>query len=71
MSCPSYKDLSPYLDDELDSLKAKEIKEHVKTCEFCREELSRMLQIRDSLRQEADSTKAPKRLKKKILDETR
>ena len=71
MSCSFREYLSPYSDGELDTLKAKEIKEHLETCGLCREELNFMLQIRDSLQQRAASTKTPLHLKEKILGETR
>ncbi len=71
MSCTFYQYLSPYLDGELNSLKAKWIKEHLETCDFCRVEFNHMLQIRNSLREEAGSTKTPPRLKEKILGKTR
>jgi anti-sigma factor RsiW len=67
MSCTYHEYLSPYSDRELDSLKAKEIKEHLETCGPCREELNFMLQIRDSLKQGAASTKAPLHLREAIL----
>jgi anti-sigma factor (TIGR02949 family) len=71
MSCSFYQYLSPFLDGELDSLKAKGIEEHLETCESCRRELNLVLQIRNSLRQGAASMKAPPGLKEKIMDETR
>ncbi len=71
MSCPYYQYLSPYSDGELDSLKAEKIKEHLVACTFCRGELNLMLQIRNSLKQGAASTKAPLLLKEKILGESR
>ena len=67
MSCTYHEYLSPYSDRELDSLKAKEIKEHLKACGLCREELNLLLQIRDSLRQGAASTKASIHLREAIL----
>lgn len=71
MNCSFSQYLSPYLDGELESPKAKGIKEHLETCESCRGELNLMLQIRNSLRQAAASAKAPPLLKEKIMDETR
>ncbi len=71
MSCPYYQYLSPYSDGELDSLKAEKVKEHLVACAFCRRELNLMLQIRNSLKQGAASTKAPPLLKEKILGESR
>ncbi len=71
MSCSFYQHLSPYLDGELDTPTAKRLKEHIDTCAFCRAELNFMLQIRNSLRQGAASTKAPPLLKEKILGEAR
>ncbi len=71
MSCSFREYLSPYSDGELDTPKAEEIKEHLQTCDLCREELNFALQIRDSLQQRAASTKAPFHMKEKILGETR
>ena len=71
MSCSFYENLSPYCDGELDSLQAKEIKEHLEICTFCQRELDYMLQIRNSLKQGAANTKAPSPLREKILGKTR
>jgi anti-sigma factor (TIGR02949 family) len=71
MSCAFYQYLSPFLDGELDSLKAKGTKEHLDTCEFCQRELNLLREIRNSLRQGAASIKAPPRLREKIMGETR
>ncbi len=71
MSCLFFKHVSPYLDGELDNLTGKKVKEHLDTCVFCKQELNFMLQIRNSLRQGAASTKAPSPLREKILGKTR
>lgn len=71
MSCSFREYLSPYSDGELDTLKAEEIKEHLETCVSCQGELNSLLQIRNSLKQGAASTKASPLLKEKILGETR
>jgi anti-sigma factor RsiW len=71
MSCTFREYLSPYSDGELDTLKAEEIKEHLVTCISCQVQLNSLLQIRNSLKQGAASTKAPLHLKEKILGETR
>ena len=71
MSCSFYQHLSPYLDGELDTLTTDRLKDHLETCVFCRGELNFMLQLRNSLRQGAASTKAPPLLKEKILGEAR
>ncbi len=71
MSCSFYQHLSPYIDGELDTLTTERLKDHLETCVFCRGELNFMLQIRNSLRQGATSTKAPLFLKEKILGEAR
>ncbi len=71
MKCPFHPHLSPYLDGELDHLKAKEMKEHLMACVICREELNLLLEIRNSLKQAAISAKAPTPLREKILGEAR
>jgi anti-sigma factor (TIGR02949 family) len=69
MECPFHLHLSPYLDGELDRLKAVEMKEHLKACAACRKELNLLLEIRNSLKQTANSAKAPASLREKILGE--
>ncbi len=71
MSCSFYQHLSPYIDGELDTLATDRLKDHLEMCVFCRGELNFMLQIRNSLRQDAASAKAPSLLKEKILGEAR
>jgi len=71
MSCSFYQHLSPYIDRELDTLTTDRLKDHLEMCVFCRGELNFMLQIRNSLRQGAASTKAPSLLKEKIIGEAR
>ncbi len=71
MNCSFYQHLSPYIDGELDTLTTDRLKDHLEMCVFCRGELNLMLQIRNSLRQGAASTKAPSLLKEKILGEAR
>jgi anti-sigma factor RsiW len=71
MSCSFYQHLSPSIDGELDTPTTEKLKNHLETCVFCRAELNFMLQIRNSLRQGATSTKAPLFLKDKILGEAR
>jgi len=71
MSCSFYQHLSSYIDGELDTLTTDRLKDHLEMCVFCRGELNFMLQIRNSLRQGAASTKAPSLLKEKILGEAR
>jgi anti-sigma factor (TIGR02949 family) len=69
MKCPFHQHLSPYLDGELDGLKAKKMKGHLKACAACQEELNLLFEIRTSLKQAAASAKAPASLKEKILGE--
>jgi anti-sigma factor (TIGR02949 family) len=71
MGCSFHQDLSPYLDGELDHLKEEKMNEHLQACVACQEELNLLLQIRNSLKQVAASTKAPPGLKEKILGEAR
>lgn len=71
MRCSFYQDLSPYLDGELDHLKARKVREHLEACVACQEELNLLFQIRNSLKQVAASSKAPAGLKEKILAEVR
>ncbi len=69
MQCLFHQHLSTFIDRELDPVKAKEVREHLQACAECRAELDLLLEIRNSLREAATSSKAPASLKEKILGE--
>ncbi len=71
MKCPFHLQLSPYLDGELDHLKAEKMKQHLGGCVACWEELTLLLEIRNSLKQAAGLVKAPDSLREKIQGEAR
>lgn len=69
MQCPLYPYLSAYVDGELEFLETKKVKEHVKGCVACREELNFLLEIRNGLKRAAVSVETPVTLREKILGE--
>ena len=69
MQCPVYHYLSPYADGELEASETKKVREHLKGCVACQEELNLLLEIRNCLKRAALSAKTPATLREKILGE--